>query len=308
MDESNQLVGSSPIRKEGRDKVTGRAQYVDDLSLPGMWFGATVRSTIARGRITSITFDPLIPWHEFTVVTAKDIPGENAIVHLAKDHVCLAESTINHCDEPILLLAHPERAVLHAAVAAVKITYDELPGVFTIEDSETAIERAAQGDTSGVIWGKGADANLFKTYLMQKDQKPIPADVWETADYIVEGEYRTGAQEQLYIENNGVIAEYSATDGVTVRGSMQCPFYLVHALEVIFGLPAERCRVIQRVRRQGRLPFRHRQPRRAAGDEERPPRKDLLRPRRRYGRHDEASSEPYSASHGGQQGRQTAGG
>jgi len=245
MDESNQLVGSSPIRKEGRDKVTGRAQYVDDLSLPGMWFGATVRSTIARGRITSITFDPLIPWHEFTVVTAKDIPGENAIVHLAKDHVCLAESTINHCDEPILLLAHPERAVLHAAVASVKITYDELPGVFTIEDSETAIERAAQGDTSGVIWGKGADANLFKTYLMQKDQKPIPADVWETADYIVEGEYRTGAQEQLYIENNGVIAEYSATDGVTVRGSMQCPFYLVHALEVIFGLPAERCRVIQ---------------------------------------------------------------
>ena len=113
MDESNQLVGSSPIRKEGREKVTGRAQYVDDLSLPGMWFGATVRSTIARGRITSITFDPSIPWHEFTVVTAKDIPGENAIVHLAKDHVCLAESTINHCDEPILLLAHPERPRSH---------------------------------------------------------------------------------------------------------------------------------------------------------------------------------------------------
>ena len=245
MDTLNQLVGSSPIRKEGRDKVTGHARYVDDLSLPGMWFGATVRSTVARGRITSITFAPTIPWHEFTVVTARDIPGENAIVHLAKDHICLAEETVNHCDEPILLLAHPDRAVLPAAVAAVTITYEELPGIFTIEDSEAAIERAAAGDSSGVIWGEGSDANLFKTYLMQKDQKPIPPEVWETADYIVEGEYRTGAQEQLYIENNGVIAEYSATDGVTVRGSMQCPFYLVHALEVVFGLPAEKCRVIQ---------------------------------------------------------------
>ncbi|WP_433965850.1 xanthine dehydrogenase family protein molybdopterin-binding subunit [Tunturiibacter gelidiferens] len=80
---------------------------------------------------------------------------------------------------------------------------------------------------------------------MQKDQKPIPDEIWQTADYIVEGEYRTGAQEQLYIENNGVIAEYSPEAGVTVRGSMQCPYYLVHALELVFNLPSEKCRVIQ---------------------------------------------------------------
>ncbi|HTC73973.1 MAG TPA: molybdopterin cofactor-binding domain-containing protein, partial [Edaphobacter sp.] len=87
--------------------------------------------------------------------------------------------------------------------------------------------------------------NTFKTYLMQKNQTPIPEEIWQTADFIVEGEYRTGAQEQLYIENNGVIAEYDAETGVTVRGSMQCPFYLVHALELVFNLPAEKCRVIQ---------------------------------------------------------------
>ncbi len=80
---------------------------------------------------------------------------------------------------------------------------------------------------------------------MQKNQTPIPDEVWEKADFIVEGEYRTGAQEQLYIENNGVIAEYDAEKGVTVSGSMQCPFYLVHALELVFNLPAEKCRVIQ---------------------------------------------------------------
>src|SRR6267154_1728180 len=186
------IVGQSPLRKEGAAKVLGRAQYDDDITLPGMWFGATVRSTIPRGRITSINFDPSIPWQEFTIVSAADIPGENAIVHLAKDQPCLASTHVNHAEEPILLLAHPNRSLLPAAVAAVHITYEELPAIF-----------------------------------------------------IVEGEYRTGAQEQLYIENNGVIAEYSTTEGVTVRGSMQCPFYLVHALELVFNLPAEKCRVIQ---------------------------------------------------------------
>ncbi len=201
-----------------------------------MWFGATVRSTIPRGRISTIAFDPSIPWHEFTIVSAADIPGENTIVHLTKDHPCLAVTHVNHVAEPILLLAHPDRAVLPAAVAAVHITYEELPAIYTIEESEKK---------EHIIWGEGEHANTFKTYLMQKNQTPIPDEVWQTADYIVEGEYRTGAQEQLYIENNGVIAEYSAVDGITVRGSMQCPFYLVHALELVFNLPAEKCRVIQ---------------------------------------------------------------
>jgi CO/xanthine dehydrogenase Mo-binding subunit len=236
MTSRTQIVGSSPIRKEGRDKVLGRAQYIDDITLPNMWFGATVRSSIPRGRITSISFDPAIPWHEYTIVSAADIPGENTIVHLTKDHPCLAVTHVNHCEEPILLLAHPNRSVLPAAVAAVHITYEELPAIFTIEDSEKKEQ---------IIWGEGENANTFKTYLMQKDQKPIPDEIWQTADYIVEGEYRTGAQEQLYIENNGVIAEYSLVDGVIVRGSMQCPFYLVHALELVFNLPAEKCRVIQ---------------------------------------------------------------
>jgi CO/xanthine dehydrogenase Mo-binding subunit len=236
MADPTQIVGQSPLRKEGRAKVLGRAQYVDDISLPGMWFGATVRSTIPRGRISSIAFDPSVPWHEFTIVTAADIPGENTIVHLAKDHPCLASTHVNHAEEPILLLAHPNRAVLPAAVAAVHITYEELPAIYTIEESEKKEQ---------IIWGEGESANTFKTYLMQKDQHPTPDEIWQTADFIVEGEYRTGAQEQLYIENNGVIAEYDPENGLTVRGSMQCPYYLVHALELVFNLPAEKCRVIQ---------------------------------------------------------------
>jgi CO/xanthine dehydrogenase Mo-binding subunit len=122
---------------------------------------------------------------------------------------------------------------LPAAVATVRIEYEPQPAVFTIEDSEKM---------DPIIWDQGEAPNTFKSYLMEKGD---PDSVWASADYIVEGEYRTGAQEQLYIENNGVIAEYSSEEGVTVRGSMQCPYYLHHALMLVFNLPEDKCRVIQ---------------------------------------------------------------
>ncbi len=248
------VMGTSPLRKEGRAKVLGSAAYVDDLVLPGMWHGATVRSAVARGRIRAVHFSPDVPWDEYAVVRASDIPGENTIVHLTKDHPCLAAEFINHVEEPVLLIAHPEKGALLRAVAAVRMEYDELPGVFTMEESERAV---ADEDAERIIWDGadwGATANCFKTYTMYSGEAEATedglAEAFEQADFIVEGEYTTGAQEQLYIEPNGVIAEcFRDADGVVesvcVRGSMQCPYYLVHALTVVFGLPAEKCRVIQ---------------------------------------------------------------
>jgi CO/xanthine dehydrogenase Mo-binding subunit len=254
MAENEPILGTSPLRKEGRAKVLGAAQYIDDLSLPGMWHGATVRSPIARGHIRTIHFAPEIDWSQYAIVHAADIPGENTIVHLTKDHPCLADREVNHPEEPILLLAHPERSALLAALSGIRIVYDELPGVFTIEESETAV---ANNEVDRIIWDGSAyngTANCFKQYLMYsgnaKETEDGLAAAFEAADFIVEGEYRTGAQEQLYIEPNGVIAECEKDDtgnvvSVCVRGSMQCPYYLVHALTLVFNLPEEKCRVIQ---------------------------------------------------------------
>ncbi len=224
------IVGVSVPRKEGRDKVTGKAQYIDDMALPGMLYGATVRSRIPRGRIKKIVFGPAIRWSEFVVVSAKDIPGKNCIALIDDDQPCLAGETVNHPEEPILLLAHPDRHVLPKAVDAVNIEYDPLPAVFTIEDSESRSE---------TIWG--AD-NVFKTHRIEKGNVD---EIWAKADYIVEGEYRTGAQEQLYIENNGMIAAFDPQQGITVWGSLQCPFYVHKALMVLCKLPAEKVRVVQ---------------------------------------------------------------
>ncbi len=224
------IVGASVPRKEGWDKVTGAARYVDDMVLPGMLYGATVRSTIARGKIRKITFGPDVAWNEYVVVSARDIPGKNCIALILDDQPCLASDSVNHPEEPILLLAHPDRHKLRKAVDAVAIEYEPLPPVHTIEDSERK---------STIIWG--AD-NTFKTFLVEKGDVD---SVWKEAAHVVEGEYFTGAQEQLYIENNGVIAAYDAGHGVTVWGSLQCPYYVHKALMTLLALPEEKVRVVQ---------------------------------------------------------------
>ncbi|MGB8734356.1 MAG: xanthine dehydrogenase family protein molybdopterin-binding subunit [Candidatus Sulfotelmatobacter sp.] len=227
---NDRIVGNSVPRKEGRDKVTGRSRYVDDMVLPNMLFGATVRSQIPRGRIKKISFGPGIDWNEFVVVSARDIPGKNCISLIGDDQPCLADTFVNHPEEPILLLAHPDRHVLPRAVESVSIEYDPLPAIFTIEESEHRAE---------IVWGED---NIFKTYLIEKGELD---GVWEKADYIVEGEYTTGAQEQLYIENNGMIAAFDAAHGITVWGSLQCPYYIHKALMALCNLPAEKVRVVQ---------------------------------------------------------------
>jgi CO/xanthine dehydrogenase Mo-binding subunit len=224
------IVGTSVPRMEGRDKVTGHARYIDDMVLPGMLYGATVRSRFPRGKIKKFTFDPAIDWNEFVIVTPQDIPGKNCIALIEDDQPCLADGIVNHPEEPLLLLAHPNRHVLPKAVEAVSVEYDPLPAVFSMEESESL---------SQIIWG--AD-NTFKTYLIEKSD--IDA-AWKNADHIVEAEYTTGAQEQLYIENNGMIAAFDLRQGLTVWGSLQCPYYIHKALMKLLALPADRVRVVQ---------------------------------------------------------------
>src|SRR5438132_8951125 len=224
------IIGTSVPRMEGRDKVTGLARYVDDMVLPGMLYGATVRSHIPRGKIKEFTLGPGSDWKEFVIVWPRDIPGKNCIALIEDDQPCLADGLVNHPEEPLLLLAHPDRHLLPKAVEAVSVECDSMPAIFSMEESEKL---------SQVIWG--AD-NTFKSYLIEKGDVGA---VWENADYVVEGEYTTGAQEQLYIENNGMIASFDPQQGLTVWGSLQCPYYVHKALMKLCNLPENRVRVVQ---------------------------------------------------------------
>ena len=223
-------IGRSVPRKEGREKVTGRARYVDDLSCPGALFGVTVRSSVPRGVLRKIHFDPGVPWEEITIVTAADIPGKNSVLLLTDDQPCLAAEKINHPEEPIVLLAHSDKYLLERARQLVRFDVDSLPAIFNIEDS-LALKH--------IIWG--AD-NILKSYRVESGDVDA---AFARAAQVVEGEYTTGAQEQLYIEPQGVIAVANVTDGVTVWGSLQCPYYVHKALIPVFALPKEKIRVVQ---------------------------------------------------------------
>jgi CO/xanthine dehydrogenase Mo-binding subunit len=225
-----QTVGKPVPRKEGRQKVTGESKYVDDLSFPGMLHGVTVRSPLPRGRIRNIEFTGDLPWHEFTIVTAKDIPGENIVALIVDDQPYLAAELVNHAEEPVVLLAHSDKYLVEKARSSVRLDIEPLPAIFSIEAS-LAKEQ--------IIWGGD---NILKSFIVEKGAVD---DVWADAAHIVEGEYRTGAQEQLYIETNGIIAIANPEEGITIWGSMQCPYYIHKALLKPFPLPPEKIRAIQ---------------------------------------------------------------
>src|SRR5437016_13065964 len=224
------IVGTSVPRIEGRDKVTGLARYVDDMVLPGMVYGVNGCSHIPSGKIKDFIFVPGIDWKEFVIVSPRDIPGKNCSALIEDDQPCLADGAVSHSEEPLLLLAHPDRHLLPKAVEAVSVECDSMPAIFSMEESEKL---------SQVIWG--AD-NTFKSYLIEKGDVGA---VWENADYVVEGEYTTGAQEQLYIENNGMIASFDPEKGLTAWGSLQCPYYVHKALMKLCNLPENRVQVVQ---------------------------------------------------------------
>ncbi|HEY7057636.1 MAG TPA: xanthine dehydrogenase family protein molybdopterin-binding subunit [Vicinamibacterales bacterium] len=224
------FIGRSTRRKEGQAKVTGQALYVDDIAPAGVLHGVTIRSPIARGRIRGIHFDPAISWDDFTIVTAADIPGVNRVTLITDDQPYLAADVVNHAEEPVVLVAHRDRATAEDARRHITIDVEPLPVVSTIDEALAARE---------VIWG--AD-NVFKTYHVAKGDVDA---AFAGADVVVEGDYETGAQEQLYIEPNGMLAVADPRHGVSVWGSMQCPYYIHKALAALFALPPERIRVVQ---------------------------------------------------------------
>jgi CO/xanthine dehydrogenase Mo-binding subunit len=210
-------VGRNVPRKEGLDKVTGRAKYVDDLTFPGMLHGRTIRSTVPRGEITGIRLD--FDRAGFTIADFRDIPGRNTIALIELDQPCLAEHEIRHFAEPILLVAHASRDSLLDAERTITIDYRTAEPVYDPERSP----------------------QCFKEIVIEKGEL---ARGFAAADLVVEGEYRSGHQEQLYIEPNGVIA-VPEDGGVTVYGSLQCPYYVHRALKVLLGMPEDRVRVVQ---------------------------------------------------------------
>ncbi len=222
-------VGSDIPRVDGLDKLRGSTTYIDDLVIPGVLHGGTIRGPIARGKIRRIHFDPAINWNEFVVVDHRDIPGPNEIAMIENDWRALAAGDVRHKHEPIVLIAHRSIRKLREALRAVRVEIEPRPAVFNPRGALTP-ELIQHGDD-----------NVFKRIDIHKGD---PAAVFKQAPHVVEGEYHTGSQEHLYLETQGMLA-YRQDGRLVVRGSMQCPYFVVNALTHLFQKTADEVRVIQ---------------------------------------------------------------
>jgi xanthine dehydrogenase molybdopterin-binding subunit B len=210
-----------PLRREGPAKLTGTALYTDDIVVPGAWYGATIRSSDAHATYEALELDPTFDWTKVVVVTADDIPGENIVSSIKNDQPILVPvgGEILHHAEPLALIAAPDKATLARRVAATVPARASCRGV-----------RPRCVD------------HVFARYAIERGD---PDAAFAAADLILEGEYRVGHQEQLYIENNAMIAVPTEGGGVTVTGSLQCPYYVHSALKKGLGLEDDTARVVQ---------------------------------------------------------------
>ncbi len=218
-------------RIEGLAKLTGAERYLDDTPIPACLWGMTVRSPAARGRITGIRFGAGVDWNRCVVVDRRDIPGPNETYLIENDQPVLVSvgDETRHVHEAVVLIAHEDRDAVRRAVAAVSVDVEPLAAVldYRVRPRADQVQR-------------GSD-NVLKSLCIRKGDA---AAAMRTAAHVVEGVYETGAQEHVYIENQAMAA-WLEGDCVVVRGSMQCPYYVLNALKHALGRDESRVRVIQ---------------------------------------------------------------
>ncbi|NOX89196.1 MAG: xanthine dehydrogenase family protein, partial [Calditrichaeota bacterium] len=206
------------FRVDAVGKLRGETRYIRDEKIPGLWFGAAIRSPLPRARIKSISFDENFDWNRVTVVTAKEIDN-NYVAMLENDMPFLAEEIVNYAGEPVVLIAAADKETLREAAEHVKVDYEPLPCVFDMLQSEN----------SGVkIFG---ERNIFKEVRIEKGNIE---QARQNAFATVELESETGFQEHLYLEPQGVVA-IPEKDRIIIKGSLQCPYYIKAALDEMFG-------------------------------------------------------------------------
>jgi CO/xanthine dehydrogenase Mo-binding subunit len=246
-----QYIGTRPIRHDGVDKVTGRAAYGADFTLPGMLHGAVLRSPHAHARIVSIdtAAAEAMPGVR-AVVTAKDLPethaklalGEGAIdLHDVADNL-LARTKVLYDGHAVAAVAATTLDAARDALKAITVVYDVLPPVTGID---AAIADGApilheQMVTKGVKGAKAPTNIAARMELKRGDAE----QAFASADVIVERVFRTSMVHQGYIEPHACVARYGEDGRATVWCCTQGPFAVRDQCAAIAGLDAAHVKVI----------------------------------------------------------------
>ena len=214
-----ETISHSVKKRDHDDKISGEAMYVDDLVMDGMLYGKMLRSTKARARIRKITY-PKLPEGYF-VVDKDDVPGENKIHVVLEDMPVFPVDTVEYIGDVISMIVGPDKKGIDHIIDETVVDYDELEPVFDVMQSKTS---------------------FFHHDFEKGDLKKA----FEEADEIYTEKFHTGQQEQAYLETNGIIS-YPENGKLVIRGSMQCPYYVITAVAKAVGCDRDHLRVVQDV-------------------------------------------------------------
>ena len=248
------VVGKRPIRHDGVDKVTGKATYGGYVKVPRQVRGKILRSPHAHAKIKSIdTSAAEAHPGVLAVVTAKDLAevpdilaeiGEDAVLSLKYlSNNILAGDKVLYKGHPVAAVAAENAHEAEAALKLIKVDYEVLPTVVTVEDAmkpDAAILHEHMTTAS-------FDDNFPKQTNIAGYQQLKLGDVdegFKQADFVVEGEFRTKTVHQGYIEPQSATAMWNHNGRVTIWNSSQNPFGIRDNVARILGLKSSQIKLI----------------------------------------------------------------
>ncbi len=225
-------ISTSIRRVDAGEKAGGEAKYIADMDFPGMLHAKFVRSTEARARILRVEVPELPEGYHY--IDAKDVPqgGKNRIEMIKDDWPVFSDREVRFYGETIGLVAGPEVERVIALRDAVKVEYEAIEPALNIDEA-----LALKG---GPIHGSD---NCYVDYHLEKGD---PDTAFEGAARIIEEEMRTGYQEHIYMEPQGLVGTWE-NGKLSIYFSGQCPFYLRHAVSAALGIDEDEVRVVQAV-------------------------------------------------------------
>jgi CO/xanthine dehydrogenase Mo-binding subunit len=242
-------IGRSVPRLEGRDKVTGRAEYTHTMRIPGMLHAKIFRSTVAHGRITSIDTSAAkkVPG-VLHVVTIDDVlkvlpdPYYGPAFH---DQPILAHGKVRFVGEPVAVVLAADPHVAEQAVQLITAEYEELPAVFDEVEALTSKvyvhdELKPAGAFADLKHLKGArNTNTALTYRLRRGDFET---AYAAAAHKFEHEFRTQKVLHLSFEPFACICDYKDSH-VTFYDSTQGPSFVRSEMARLLGWPENKVRI-----------------------------------------------------------------
>ena len=237
VDEPMDVISRSVPPQEVTEKVTGVAKYTDDYTFPDMLFARTLRSPYPHARILSINSDKakaLAGVH--SVLTYKDIPGENLHGLVYRDWPVLCHDVVRYTGDAVAIVAADSEDIAAEAISLIDVAYEPLQ---VVGDPEYAHKPEAP-----VLHPNHPTGNLLKHIKVRHGD--IEKGFAE-ADVIVEHEYRTPTTEHAFLEPEcaiGVPKGYQGHEKLTVYVGSQIPYQDRDQIGLAMGIPSDQVRVI----------------------------------------------------------------